>query len=123
MVPEYFDEVMAGLRAAGIDVRHIALVASADTVRTRLRTRSGYWLGKLLGREETWAMAQIDRCAAALSTPRFAHQIPTDDIGVDEVVEKIAKHVGIELTAPRMRPARYQLRRARVGFEHVRWMR
>jgi gluconate kinase len=117
----YFDEIMSGLRAAGVDVRHVSLVASPDTLRARLRTRSAYWIGRALGRDETWAMQQIERCVTALADDTFAEHVPTDDRTVDEVVEDVARRVGLTLSAPRLSPPRHQLRRAAVGIRHIRW--
>jgi len=116
----YFDEIMTGLQKVGVDVQHFALVASPDTLRDRLRTRSGYWIGRLLGREELWAMQQIDRCVTALADPAFAQHINTDNLTVHEVVEYLAARAGLRLSRPRLHPARYQLRRLAVGVRHIR---
>ena len=69
---DYFDEIVGQLRACGVDVRHYALTASPDTLRCRLRARLAYVGGRLLGRDETWAIQQIDRCVSALSDARYA---------------------------------------------------
>ena len=116
----YFDEVMAGLAGAGVDVRHFALQAAPDTLRRRLRTRSAYWLGRAVGRPETWAMDQIPRCVPALATERFAVHVPTDERTVDDVVEDIAERAGLPLGRPRLPAARHQLRRIAVGVRHIR---
>ena len=116
----YFDEIMTGLTGRGVDVRHYTLVASPDTLRRRLRTRSGYWLGRLSGRDETWAMQQIDRCVGALSAERFAEHVDTDSRTVHEVVEDIADRAGLSPRGARLSPIRYQLRRAAVGVRHIR---
>ncbi|MFW0791601.1 AAA family ATPase [Gordonia sp. CPCC 205333] len=118
--PDYFDEVMEGLSDAGVEVRHFALIASARTLRKRLRLRLGYGVGKLFGHDETWAMQQIDRCTTALSDKRFDVPIGTDDRTVDEVVEEIANQTGLPLVKPRLSASRYQLRRIRVGLAHIR---
>jgi hypothetical protein len=118
---DYFDEIIGGLRAHGVDVRHYALTASRQTLETRLPQRLGYLGGRLVGRTETWAIAQIDRCVAALSGDRYATHLPKDDATVDEVVETIAREAGLTLTSPRLSGARYQLRRFAVGIRHIRW--
>jgi hypothetical protein len=118
--PAYFDEIMAGLSAKNVDVRHFSLIASPDNLRRRLRTRSGYWLGRAAGRNETWAMRQIPRCVSALATERFGEHVNTDDRAVDDVVEDIATRTGVGLTRDRLNGARYQLRRAAVGIRHIR---
>jgi AAA domain len=116
----YFDEIIGGLRSRGVDLRHYSLIASPETLRRRLRQRSGYVLGRVTGRDESWAMQQIDRCVAALSTDRYATQIITDERPTDEVVEAIAGDCGLELVHPRYSRLRYQARRLAVGLRHIR---
>lgn len=116
----YFDEIMSGLQASGVVVRHFSLIASAETLRSRLGTRSGFWLARVTGRDESWAMQQIERCVTALAEERFAEHVETDDRTVDEVVEDIAYRAGLTLEHPRLTSARYQLRRLAVGLRHVR---
>jgi hypothetical protein len=116
----YFDEIMSGLHARGVDVRHFALIASPETLQRRLRTRSGFWLARATGRQETWAEQQIERCVTALADDHFAEHVHTDDRDVDEVVEDIAARAGLRLEHPRLGPTRYQLRRASVGIRHIR---
>jgi hypothetical protein len=116
----YFDEIMSGLQATGVDVRHFALIASPETLQRRLRTRSGFWLARATGRQETWAEQQIERCVTALADDRFAEHVDTDDRTIDDVVEDIAARAGLRLEHPRLGPARYQLRRAAVGIRHIR---
>ncbi|MCR8695270.1 AAA family ATPase [Rhodococcus pyridinivorans] len=118
--PDYFDQIMTGLAAKEIDVRHFTLVASPPTLRRRLRTRTGYWLGRAAGRNETWAMRQIDRCVSTLATDRFAEHVDTDDRTIDDIVEHLAHRLDLPLARPRLHPVRYQLRRAAVGIRHIR---
>ena len=116
----YFDEIMGGLTDAGVPVSHFALQASPATLERRLRTRGAYWLGRALGRPETWALQQIPRCVPALATDRFAEHVPTDDRPIDDVVEDVAARAGLALSLPRLSATRYQLRRAAVGVRHIR---
>jgi AAA domain len=115
---DYFDEIVGGLRSRGVDVRHYALIASAETLRRRLSTRIAFVASGL--RRETWAMRQIPRCVAALSQDRYAVHVETDYRTPDEVVEWIADDAGLNLTKPRFTPWRYQLRRLNVGVRHIR---
>jgi predicted kinase len=117
---DYFDEIVGGLRSSGVDVRHYALTATPDTLRRRLRLRSGYVIGRALGRDETWAMAQIDRCVNALAGERYATHVPTDHLTPDEVVELIAADAGLELTRPRLSPSREKLRRLAIAIRQIR---
>jgi hypothetical protein len=117
---DYFDEIVGGLRSSGVDVRHYALTATPDTLRRRLRLRSGYVIGRALGRDETWAMAQIDRCVNALAGERYATHVPTDHLTPDEVVELIAADAGLELTRLRLSPPREKLRRLEIAIRRIR---
>jgi hypothetical protein len=92
---DHFDEIVGGLRSRGVQVRHYALTASAETLRARLRQLSTYVVGRLLGRPETWAMRQIERCVAALDSERFATHVPTDNATIDDVVEFIGHDAGL----------------------------
>lgn len=114
---DYFDQIVGGLRARGVDLRHYALIAGPDTLRRRLSNRIAYLR---TGRRETWAMQQIPRCVAALGQDRYATHVDTDRRSTDEVVEWIARDAGLELTQPRLSPWRFQVRRLSVGVRHIR---
>ncbi|MGF6823486.1 hypothetical protein M2317_002399 [Microbacterium sp. ZKA21] len=115
---DYFDEIVGGLRERGVDVRHYALIATPETLRTRLSRRIAFIASGL--QRDTWAMEQIPRCVAALAQERYGTHVATDLRTTDEVVEWIAQDAGLALTAPRLVPWRYQLRRFRVGIQHIR---
>jgi gluconate kinase len=118
---DYFDQIVGGLRSSGVDVRHYALTAARDTIHKRLERRSPYLTGKALGRDETWAIQQIDRCVTALANPRYATHVPTDERTPDEVVEFIAADAGLQLIRPRLSPARERLHRVEIGIRHIRF--
>jgi AAA domain len=117
---DYFDEIVGGLRSSGVDLRHYALTASRDSLHRRLHWRSAYLIGRALGRDETWAIQQIERCVTALDDVRYATQVPTDDRAPDELVEFIAGDAGLELIRPRLSPARERLYRIEIGIRHIR---
>lgn len=110
----YFAETVGWLRDRGHDVRHVALVASPDTIRRRLRSR----LSNIV--TDAWALAQLERCTTALESPVFATQIRTDGLGLDAVVEEAARVVGLRLGRPPLPPWRSGPRRLRVGAGLVR---
>ena len=119
VAPDYFDEIMSGLRNNDVAVQHFSLIASPATLRGRLQSRAAYWLGRAVGRNETWAMDQIERCVTALAAERFATHVDTDGRNIDEVVEFIAGQAELELVAPRLSPLRYQMRRMAVSARHI----
>lgn len=121
--PAYVAEVLGGLRDGGVDLRHVVLEASPETLRHRLRSRSGHVLAAL-GRREYWAIGRIDGCVAALADPDLdggaAIRVPTDGRGLDEVVEAVAAAVGLPLVTDRLGRPRALARRLQVGIRHLR---
>ena len=83
----YFREIMDGLAARGIDVRHFTLLASPETLRRRIRWR----IARPASRK--WARAQIERCVSSLADPEFATHLPTDARPVDEIAAEILSRV------------------------------
>jgi hypothetical protein len=116
---DYFDQIVGTLRAE-MDLRHITLVASPATLQARLGTRLEALGSRVFGGDGTWAMRQIDRCVTALTDPRFAAHVPTDDRPLDDVVEAVAAEAGLTLSRPRLSPLRFQLRRLSVAARHIR---
>lgn len=80
VVPQYFDEIVGGLREQGVPVRHYVLGAARATIEQRLA-----------GRPDTteWTWQQVDRCLLALQDRRFQPVIPTDGRTVEEVADAI----------------------------------
>ena len=118
---DYFDEIVGGLRSRGIDVRHYALTATPETLVARLRLRGGgRVIRSVLGRDETWAIQQIDRCVTALSEAQYATHVPTDERTPDEIVESIAADAEVKLLKPPLPPIRERLHRLEVGLRHIR---
>lgn len=87
VAPDAFAEIMGGLRDAGIEVRHFALLVPPSLLRRRLRRR---WARP---RSTRWALAQVDRCAAALARPEFAVHLSVERRGAPEVVEELLAHL------------------------------
>lgn len=110
----YVADTMGWLRDHGHDVRQVALVATAGTIRRRLRSRSWNIVS------EAWALEQIERCTAALASPVFATQIRTDGLGLDDVVEEVARVVGLQLGRPALPRWRRGIRRLRVAAGLIR---
>lgn len=112
--PGYVDEIHGDLRDLGHEVVHVALVASPETLRRRLRLRVAG-----VTHMETWAMRQIDRCVTALAT-MDAHEVSNDDKSLDAVVEEVARIADLPLARPAYPPWRAQLRRLRVAAAVIR---
>ena len=80
VVPEYFDEIVGGLRAQGVPVWHYVLAAARETIEERLA-----------GRPDTtdWTWWQVDRCLVALQDRRFRLVVATDGQTIEEVADAI----------------------------------
>jgi chloramphenicol 3-O-phosphotransferase len=83
----YLSEIMDGLAARGIDVRHFTLLASPETLRRRIRWR----IDRPASRR--WALAQIERCVSALADPAFAIHVPTDARPIAEIARDVLARI------------------------------
>jgi hypothetical protein len=84
--PDYHDEVVGGLVADGIDVRHVCLTASRETVLARARARDGA--------VNPFIEARFDDHQGSLGDPRFASFVATDDRDEDEVYREVREALG-----------------------------
>lgn len=110
--PERFASVVGALRSAGVDVRHVALLASRSTVRRRVRSR--------FEDPDGWPMQRFDAVDTALRDDLFATHVETDALGLPEVVVAAASAVGIDLSYSTTERRMLPLRRLRVTLGHVR---
>ncbi|MEA3004623.1 MAG: hypothetical protein QOH81_3411 [Sphingomonadales bacterium] len=86
--PARFEEVIGGLRACGVDLRHFTLMASPETLRRRLRRRLDWPSSR------RWALAQAEPAAAALADPAFAEHVDTEGRKVAEIADDILARAG-----------------------------
>ena len=93
--PAYFDEVIGGLRARGVDVHHFTLAVSAAVLRRRIRRRFARPAAR------RFALAHVDRSVEALRDARFRIHLDGETAGVDEVVEALVRHLPVPLAAVR----------------------
>lgn len=84
----YFREIMDGLAARGVEVRHFTLLASPSTLRRRI----GWRIDRPASRR--WALAQVERCASGLADPLFAIHLPTDGRRVPDIAQDIRGRIG-----------------------------
>ncbi|WP_432361941.1 AAA family ATPase [Sporosarcina sp. UB5] len=86
----YFDEIHRGFLQIDPKVYHFCLTAKKETIHQRLLER---------GEEEgNWCFQQTDKCLAGFEDDCFEQFIPTDDIGIEEVVDVICKEIGVKST-------------------------
>lgn len=87
--PDYFEEVVGGLRARGVEVRHFCLTAPADEIRRRLATRVDALNPAGDDAAMAWATERLERYAPAMTDPRFETfldaTLATDDLAAGVV--------------------------------------
>jgi predicted kinase len=110
--PDRHDRVFRTLHAAGVETRHVTLLASRESVRRRVRAR--------FENPEGWPMEHYDANDDALRTPRFATHLRTDGVSLPDVVTAVSRILGIPITYTRADRAMLAVRRARVTLRHVR---
>ncbi|WP_261664329.1 ATP-binding protein [Deinococcus sp. Marseille-Q6407] len=111
--PDYFDDIVGGLRRAGIEVRHAALLASRETLLRRLRSRGEG--------ASSWGAEQIDRCLHGLAALDSADHLATDGLTHHEVVDALARHSSLTLAPdPRTPLQRRRLDHLKVQLRSIR---
>lgn len=96
----HHSEIVDGLRAAGVDLRHFTLVASPATLRRRIGRRLDW------PRSRRWSLSRVEGCSAALEDPAFAEHVPTEGLGLAEVAAEIMRRAtGAGASAPRSEAA------------------
>jgi predicted kinase len=85
----HHEEIVGGLRSAGLAIRHFTLVASAETLRRRLRWRLDWPASR------RWALERAEATAAALDAERFAEHIRSDDLSVSEVADAVLARAAV----------------------------
>ena len=113
--PEYYDEIVGRLKADGIDVRHFILYASKPEIMRRLRFR----LSRVFG-GDTFAVQSIDRCIHAFDNLITEEIIDTERMGVDEVVDEIARRCNLSLPVDKKTKLGRSLYRIGVLLRHIR---
>ncbi|MER5262652.1 AAA family ATPase [Actinosynnema sp. NPDC002837] len=125
--PEYFREIVGGLRDRGHDVRHFALLAERETVVRRLRERVlGHAAQVVLGkdvplRRESFALRVLDRCLERLREPEFAEHVWTDHLTVAQVADRVAASAGLTLAPNTDGRLRGRVRRTWTSVKHIRF--
>lgn len=77
---DYYNEIINELIKKGIEVKHIILTASKETIFDRLDKRED---------ATPWAYEQVDRCIKAFNEDIQGEKIVTDNKNINEVVQQI----------------------------------
>lgn len=107
----YLDEITGGLIEAGIEFKHVCLIASKKTLKKRLKKRGE--------KKNSWGEQQIDRCINSLSNDDFSEHVLTDDRSLDMVVNEVASICGIDLIADNRSVFRKKIDRLIVWKKHM----
>lgn len=110
--PQYFNEIVTSLRNHGVDLKHYTLMASKETLLKRLRSRGDGI--------NSWGAKQIDRCINGLSDEVFQKHINTENMCIEDVVEKIALMSNITLTPDNSGKLKKKLNRIFIQLKQLR---
>lgn len=83
--PDYFTSILDGLHKVDKNVQHYSLVASVETINSRLHKRGDKAGG--------WTFQQVERCVTALQLPLFGLKIDTENISTNETVEILLNRI------------------------------
>lgn len=110
--PQYFNEIVNKLRSNGFEVRHFTLLASRETLLKRLKRRGDH--------KNSWPAQQIDRCISSLSQDMFQTHINTDNLTPEEIMDRIAGEINIELLPDHRGILKKKLDRLITQIKHIR---
>ena len=110
--PAYFGEIVGELRRSGHEVRHVALLASRETLLRRLRSRAESG--------ESWGAQQLDRCLYGLNQLDPSEHLHTDGLTHEQVVEAVAARAGLTLQPDTLPAWQRRLNRLRVRWRSIR---
>lgn len=110
--PEYFSEIIGLLRSKGVSLNHFTLRASKDTLLKRLRSRGDS--------KTSWAAEQIDRCISSFESDIFQQYIDTDNMSIEDVVERIALESNISLMPDKRNKFHKKFSRTVIKLKHTR---
>jgi broad-specificity NMP kinase len=111
--PEYFNEIVSSLRDHGVIVKHYVLMAPKATLLKRLRSRGDG--------ANSWGAKQLDRCLNGLSNEVFQTHIDTENMSIDDVVERIALMSDIRLLPDDASKIKKKIIRIKTQLKHIRF--
>ena len=109
---EYYDEIVTRLKNEGVLIRHFILSAKKEILMKRLHGRFEFGAG--------WAKEKIDMCLDAFEHEICEEKICTDEMRVEDVVERIAESAGLTLEKDERGWMRKKLDRMMTSIRHIR---
>lgn len=111
----YYNEIVGKLIDDGFDVRHFILYVRRGEIKRRIKKRTAPFIGK-----DTFATDSINRCVDAFDTIITDVKIHTDNMSVDDVVDKIAELCSLQLSPDKKSKFGKFLYRAKILIKHIR---
>lgn len=109
---QYYDELILKLSERYI-VKHFILYASKKVILKRLSTR---FEGK-----NSWAAGKARECISAFNSDIPGIKIMTDNMGIDEITQRIGELSGIILNRDKRKKLTKKLNRLAVKLKNIRW--
>lgn len=109
--PDYYVQIIGGLRGRGFRVDHYTLVADASTIRRRLAIRAEG--------PRSWAANRVDGCLKAFKNPMFKTRIKTDNLPPHVIAGAIARMSGLEILPPDSCAIKRGIRSLTVSIRHI----
>lgn len=109
----YYHDMITQLEA-DVQVCHLTLRASKETIKKRLKRRGD--------KKNAWSFDQVDRCVEAFQKTTFESYIDTDHLSIDEVVEAIADHCQLDILPEKRSPLKKKWDRLLIWCHHKRWL-
>ncbi|WP_168118980.1 AAA family ATPase [Paenibacillus sp. HB172176] len=111
--PVYFSEIVERLRRDGTQLCHITLAAKRETLLKRLKKRGDF--------SQSWPAKQVDRCVNQLSEQMFGWHLQTDELGVEQILDRIADHADLKLLPDQRSATKKSWDRFVTKLRHIRF--
>ena len=111
---EYYNEIVGKLISDGIIVKHYILYANRDELVHRIKKRTLPIVGK-----DSFALNSIDRCIEAFDNYITDVKIYTDNMSVDNAVNKIAELSNLNLLQDKKSKLGKFLYRTKIMIKHI----
>jgi len=113
--PVYYGEIIGRLIFDGIEVKHYILYAGRDVIKRRINKRTLPFAGR-----DAFAVDAIDRCINFFDNQIKDVKIYTDNMSVDDVVDKIADLSNLQLSPNKKTGFGKFIFRTKIMLKHIR---
>jgi hypothetical protein len=113
--PDYYSEIIGRLISDGIEIKHYILYAERAEIKRRIKKRTLPIIGK-----DSFALGAVDRCVDAFENHIKEIKIHTDNMSIDDVVDKIADLSNLTLSPDKKTRFGKFVYRVKVMLKHIR---